>query len=235
MSAKQNKFHFFFLIQRDDRIVVNRKQQRQTLLGIGRQTVDKFFRHDDKKNFKVLADRFVFHHLPCKNCNKTSPAYKVGFQVDFTFDCSFDTVISNAGTTQRTIHDFLLKTFYGQINEKEKNIVSLPKIIKSVFIKMKSIGNILRELRETKQLPLRVIAAFLDIDPAIMSRIERGQRKASREQVVKLAEYFNVDENELLVAWLSDKVVYELAYEQNAIEALKVAEDKIKYNITQKI
>ena len=111
----------------------------------------------------------------------------------------------------------------------------MPKIIKSIFIKMKSIGNILRELRETKQLPLRVIAAFLDIDPAIMSRIERGQRKASREQVVKLAEYFNVDENELLVAWLSDKVVYELAHEQNAIEALKVAEDKIKYNITQKI
>jgi transcriptional regulator with XRE-family HTH domain len=67
-----------------------------------------------------------------------------------------------------------------------------------------------------------------------MSRIERGQRKASREQVVKLAEYFNVDENELLVAWLSDKVVHELAYEQNAMEALKVAEDKIKYNITQK-
>jgi len=119
-------------------------------------------------------------------------------------------------------------------SEKEKNIVSLPKIIKSKFIKMKNIGNILRELRESKELPLRVVAAFLDIDPAIMSRIERGQRKASREQVVKLAEYFNVDENELLVAWLSDKVVYELAYEQNAMEALKVAEDKIKCNISQK-
>ena len=111
----------------------------------------------------------------------------------------------------------------------------MPKIIKNIFIKMKNIGNILRELRENKQLPLRIVAAFLDIDPAIMSRIERGQRKASREQVVKLAEYFNVDKNELLIAWLSDKVVYELAYEQNAIEALKVAEEKIKYNITQKI
>jgi transcriptional regulator with XRE-family HTH domain len=128
-----------------------------------------------------------------------------------------------------------LKTFYGQTSEKEKNILSLPKIIKSVFIKMKSIGSTLRELRENKQLPLRVVAAFLDIDPAIMSRIERGQRKASREQVVKLAEYFNVDENELLVAWLSDKVVYELAYEQNAMAALKVAEDKIKYNINPKV
>ncbi|MDR1517367.1 MAG: helix-turn-helix domain-containing protein [Dysgonamonadaceae bacterium] len=94
---------------------------------------------------------------------------------------------------------------------------------------MKNIGEILRELRESKQLPLRVIAAYLDIDPAIMSRIERGQRKASREQIIKLAAYFNVSENELLVAWLSDKVVYEVLDEDIALQALKVAEEKVKY------
>jgi transcriptional regulator with XRE-family HTH domain len=99
---------------------------------------------------------------------------------------------------------------------------------------MKNLGDTLRELRENKQLPLRVIAAYLDIDPAIMSRIERGQRKASREQVIKLAAYFNVCEDELIIAWLSDKVVYELADEQLGIEALKVAEEKVKYNKTQK-
>jgi transcriptional regulator with XRE-family HTH domain len=108
--------------------------------------------------------------------------------------------------------------------------VSLPEIVKKKFVRMKNLGEILRELRENKQLPLRVIAAYLDIDPAIMSRIERGQRKASREQIVKLAEYFNVNEDELIIAWLSDKVVYELADEQNAIEALEVAEEKVKYN-----
>jgi transcriptional regulator with XRE-family HTH domain len=97
------------------------------------------------------------------------------------------------------------------------------------FIVMKNIGEILRELRESKQLPLRVIAAYLDIDPAIMSRIERGQRKASREQIIKLAAYFNVSENELLVAWLSDKVVYEVLDEDIALQALKVAEEKVKY------
>jgi len=100
---------------------------------------------------------------------------------------------------------------------------------------MKSLGNTLRELCESKQLPLRVIAAFLDIAPAFMSRIERGQRKASREQVVKLAGCFNIDENELLVAWLSDKVVYELANEQNTMEVLKIAEEKVKYQITKKL
>jgi transcriptional regulator with XRE-family HTH domain len=100
---------------------------------------------------------------------------------------------------------------------------------------MKNIGEILRELRESKQLPLRVIAAYLDIDPAIMSRIERGQRKASREQIVKLAAYFNVSEDGLLVAWLSDKVVYEVLDEDIALQALKVAEEKVKYNKTRKI
>ncbi|GHT28294.1 transcriptional regulator [Bacteroidia bacterium] len=94
---------------------------------------------------------------------------------------------------------------------------------------MKNLGETLRELRENKQLPLRTVAAYLDIDPAIMSRIERGQRKASREQVTKLAAYFNVSEDELIIAWLSDKVVYELADEQLGIEALKVAEEKVKY------
>jgi HTH-type transcriptional regulator, competence development regulator len=95
---------------------------------------------------------------------------------------------------------------------------------------MDSLGVIIRKLREERNLPLRTVAAFLDIDQAILSKIERGHRKATREQVVKLAEYYNVEENELLIAWLSDKLVYEVENEQLAIEALQVAEKKIKYN-----
>jgi transcriptional regulator with XRE-family HTH domain len=98
---------------------------------------------------------------------------------------------------------------------------------------MKSLGNTIRELRENKQVPLRVVAAFLDIDPAIMSRIERDQRNASRDQVVKLAEYFNIEENELLIIWLSDKVLYAVANEHFALKALRVAEEKIKYDKIQ--
>ena len=69
---------------------------------------------------------------------------------------------------------------------------------------MDSLGDTIRKLREEKELPLRTVAAFLDIDQAILSKIERGHRKPTREQVVKLAGYFKVKENDLLVAWLSD-------------------------------
>ena len=94
---------------------------------------------------------------------------------------------------------------------------------------MDSLGDTIRKLREDKELPLRIVAAFLDIDQAILSKIERGQRKPTREQVVKLARYFKVKENDLLVAWLSDKLVYEVEDEDMALKALQVAEEKVKY------
>ncbi len=94
---------------------------------------------------------------------------------------------------------------------------------------MDTLGDIIRQHRDNKALPLRTVAAFLDIDQAILSKMERGQRKASREQVVKLAEYFQMDEEKLLVAWLSDKIVYEISEETFAKDALKVAEQKIEY------
>lgn len=99
---------------------------------------------------------------------------------------------------------------------------------------MQSFGDIIRKLRVDKALPLRTVAAFLDIDQAILSKIERGQRKPTREQVVKLAGYFKVKETDLLIAWLSDKLMYELEDEDIALKALQVAEEKIAYSAFKK-
>ncbi len=100
---------------------------------------------------------------------------------------------------------------------------------------MDSLGDTIRNLREGKELPLRTVAAYLDIDQAILSKIERGQRNASRDQVKKLASYFKVKLDDLLVAWLSDKLVYELEDEAVALQALQVAEEKISYAPMRKI
>lgn len=99
---------------------------------------------------------------------------------------------------------------------------------------MDNLGETIRKLREEKELPLRTVAAYLDIDQAILSKVERGQRNATREQVIKLAEYFKVKESDLLVSWLSDKLVYEVADEQVALKALQVAEEKVKYQKSNK-
>ncbi|HEY8657796.1 MAG TPA: helix-turn-helix domain-containing protein [Hanamia sp.] len=111
----------------------------------------------------------------------------------------------------------------------------MTKSVKTDKFKMDSFGDTIRKLREEKELPLRTVAAFLDIDQAILSKVERGQRKPTRQQVVKLAEYFKVKENDLLVAWLSDKVVYELEDEEVALQALQMAEEKVAYTAFKKI
>ncbi len=91
-------------------------------------------------------------------------------------------------------------------------------------------GERIRELRMARKMPLRTVAAELDIDQAILSKIERGRKKASRKHVMKLAVFFTANSNDLLVEWLSDKLTDDLKNEEEvALEALLVAEEKVSY------
>ena len=94
---------------------------------------------------------------------------------------------------------------------------------------MKSIGTTLRELRERKGLLLRELGAKLAINLTILSKIERDERMPTNEQIKALAEFYKERKNEVIIAWLSDKVVYEVAHEHLALKALQVAEEKVKY------
>ena len=92
-----------------------------------------------------------------------------------------------------------------------------------------TIGEKLRHIREEKELPLRKVAALIDIDVAILSKMERGERRITKEVVLKLANIYDYNADDLLVSFLSDKILYEIQDEDLGIEALKVAEEKAKY------
>lgn len=89
-------------------------------------------------------------------------------------------------------------------------------------------GKKIKELRENKGLLQRQLAASLEIDTPMFSKIERGERKAKREQVVLLSKLLNFKEDELLTIWLADQVYDLVAKENNAIKALKLAETQLK-------
>lgn len=93
----------------------------------------------------------------------------------------------------------------------------------------KRIGEILREQRESKGLLLRQVAALLEMDTAILSKIERGERKATKEHILKMADILTLDKDELLIQYLSEKIAYELLDEDVASKTLKVAEQKVEY------
>lgn len=99
--------------------------------------------------------------------------------------------------------------------------------------KLKTTGEIIRDKREKKGLLLRYVSAQLDIDTAILSKIERGERKATREQITKLADILELDKESLLIQYLSEKILYEIQDEDLGIQALKVAEKTIKYGVSK--
>lgn len=91
-----------------------------------------------------------------------------------------------------------------------------------------TLGQLLREHREIKGLLLRQVAAALEMDTALLSKFERDERKPNKEQVIAFARYYQVNADELLLAWLSDKIAEEVQHEDLAKEALKAAEKKIE-------
>lgn len=99
---------------------------------------------------------------------------------------------------------------------------------------MYSFGQKIRYLRETKNLFLREVAAAIEIDQALLSKIERSERIATKKQVLALSKFFGIDKKELLTLWLGEKIAYEIKDEDVAQEALKVAEETIKYRTNKK-
>lgn len=94
---------------------------------------------------------------------------------------------------------------------------------------METIGQILRNKRQTLGLLLRQVAAYVDVDQAILSKIERNERKPTKEMLKRLAEILKLNKDELLIQFMSDQIAYEIADEDFASKVLKVAEKKIKY------
>lgn len=100
---------------------------------------------------------------------------------------------------------------------------------------MKSVGEIIREIREEKKVSLRTVAAELDIDLAILSKIERGNRLATKEQILKISAYYNINKEDLLATWLSDKLIYVVEDEELALKAIQMAEEKLAYAAFNKV
>jgi transcriptional regulator with XRE-family HTH domain len=91
-------------------------------------------------------------------------------------------------------------------------------------------GDKIRTLREERQIPQRQLAATLEIDTATYCKIEKGDRRAKREQVAILADLLEVDSKELICLWSADKVYDIVAEEEEATQILNVvAESIVKY------
>lgn len=95
-------------------------------------------------------------------------------------------------------------------------------------------GYKIRFLREEQNMLLRQVAPLLDMDTAQLSKIERGERNAKKETVLKLAEILKVVPDDLVTLWLADQIYEVVKNENTALKAMMVAEESVKYSKKEK-
>lgn len=89
--------------------------------------------------------------------------------------------------------------------------------------------SLLKNAREQKGLKTREVSQILGIDQALISKFESGFRKPTRDQVTRLAKLLEIDYETLMIAWLKEKILYEIENEEFALKALAAVEEELKY------
>ena len=92
-----------------------------------------------------------------------------------------------------------------------------------------SFGKILRSLRENKRLSLREVSFEIGIDTSLLGKIERDERQPTKEQIKLLANFFNFDEQKLIIEHLSDQFAYKIIEVDADLDIFKVAEKKVEF------
>lgn len=85
------------------------------------------------------------------------------------------------------------------------------------------IGEKIRSLRETNNMLIREVAAQLQTDTAMLSKMERSERPFKKEDIIQLARIFKQPQKELITLWLADRILKTIADEEDTIESLELA------------
>jgi hypothetical protein len=75
---------------------------------------------------------------------------------------------------------------------------------------------------------LRHLSAELDLVTAMLSKMERGEKTAKHEHIEPLAKLFKLDYNKFFSLWLADQVFQLVENEEQALQALQIAEKEVK-------
>jgi transcriptional regulator with XRE-family HTH domain len=86
---------------------------------------------------------------------------------------------------------------------------------------MSSFGEYLRNRREQLGLPLRKVAAELDIDTSILSKIERSERMATKEMLPILAKTLEIQDKEIQIEFIQSTVLREFGDLEFLADGLK--------------
>lgn len=89
------------------------------------------------------------------------------------------------------------------------------------------LGQYFRKLRKEKGETLHQVSKGTDIDSPMLSKIERGERMPTLDQLKRLSKYFKVVEADLKVMHTAEKIIKEYGVNETTYEAVRMVEEQI--------
>lgn len=100
---------------------------------------------------------------------------------------------------------------------------------------MITFGTTIRSLRLQQNVPLRVIAAAIEIDSTMLSRFELGERFPNEEQLKRFSAYFQLPIEELAAQLIADRIIAAYGNEEITSKAAAIVQDRIAEYTAQKL
>ena len=104
---------------------------------------------------------------------------------------------------------------------------------KFVIDKKNLLKTLLKTAREKKGFKTREVSNLLGIDQALISKFENGQRMPTKKQIAQLAQLFEIDYEKLMIAWLKEKILNQIAEEEFGFKALTEVHKELQPKTTQ--
>lgn len=89
-------------------------------------------------------------------------------------------------------------------------------------------GNFLKNLRKHKNATLHQVAVGTNIDATILSKIERGKRLPTDEQIERLAHYFDVSCDVLLSQTIAEKIIKTYGINEATKTAIQLVKEQFE-------
>jgi len=89
------------------------------------------------------------------------------------------------------------------------------------------LGQYLRELRKEKGQTLHQVSKGTDIDSPLLSKLERGERLPTAEQIKMLAKYYKVSEADLKVKATAERIIKEYGVNDTTYDAVNLVMEQI--------
>lgn len=89
-------------------------------------------------------------------------------------------------------------------------------------------GEKLKTMRSDRRETLHMVAMGTNIDMTLLSKIERGERLPTNEQILRLAGHFGLDEKQLAIEATAGKILTEYGYNDVTYGAARYVQEEMQ-------